>query len=335
MDQGGLLEDVLARAPGVADRLERHAERHGVGESSTLAVLFLRVAGPDGAADPHLVAWAVERALDGRRIRALPLWGHGPTSGSVGLVIADPAHRITPGMIGRLVDEIQVVARRQDPALAVSCGQGRRAASLAECGESLREAAAACAIGTRLKGAGSISDYDDLGAYPVLYEALRSRGSGIAATSLQERYLGAALRYEATTGLPLIDTLAVYFEQRGNVSATARALRINRQSLLYRLERFETLSGVNLTSPRDRFAVELAIRLSWVREDAAGTDPMTARAAPAASATRRRDGRRRASAAQSGSRYVDRSSSVTPSDLAAAAPTASRSVAASKRFSSG
>lgn len=74
-----------------------------------------------------------------------------------------------------------------------------------------------------------------------------------------ERYLGDALRYERECGLPLVDTLVAYFEHNANAAATARALGLNRQSLLYRLARFEWLAGVDLTAPTDRFALELAV----------------------------------------------------------------------------
>lgn len=97
------------------------------------------------------------------------------------------------------------------------------------------------------------------GVYPALHEAVHGEATRKAFAELVERYLGDALRYERECGLPLVDTLVAYFEHNANAAATARALGLNRQSLLYRLARFEWLAGVDLTAPTDRFALELAV----------------------------------------------------------------------------
>jgi purine catabolism regulator len=130
----------------------------------------------------------------------------------------------------------------------------------------MRQAEVTARIGDLLQGPGSTTAYQDLGAYPALYEALHADGSRSAFADLVDAYLGVAVRYERTYGLPILDTLAQFFAQHGNVAATARALGLNRQSLLYRLERFETLSGVDLDSPSERFALELALRCWPIRQ---------------------------------------------------------------------
>jgi len=98
-----------------------------------------------------------------------------------------------------------------------------------------------------------------VGAYPALYQAVNADDTRTAFAALVERYLGDAVRYERECGLPLVDTLVAYFAQNANAAATARALGLNRQSLLYRLARFEWLAGVDLAAPADRFALELAL----------------------------------------------------------------------------
>jgi PucR family transcriptional regulator, purine catabolism regulatory protein len=256
--QSELLVAVLNGTTGSPRDLERRAIALGFDPRSAFAVLHLRFASPSGTEGEmaDVARWSVQRALSGRHITALHAWD----GSDVTLMIPDGAGRVPEGVIRGLISDIATLARRQSTGTAVTCGIGRTAPNLAEVQGSFREAVTACRLGETLGGPGSTTDYRDLGPYPALYEALNSDRTGSAFQELQERYLGTVSRYEEETGLPLLETLAVLFAERGNVSATARTLRINRQSLLYRLERFEALSGIDLDSAVDRFGLELAVR---------------------------------------------------------------------------
>lgn len=258
--QSELLLAVLKEASGSPRELERRAIALGFDPRVPFAVIHVQIGATpgdenDGEELTEVARWAVQRALAGRRTSALQAWD----GSAVTLMLPDGAGWGAPRVNG-LLDDITAYVRRQDPSISVSCGIGRVAPSLAGVPESFREALSACQLGVALHGSGSTTSYSALGAYPALHEALNADGSASALQDLQERYLGVADRYEAETGLPLLETLTAFFEERGNVSATARALRINRQSLLYRLERFQVLSEVDLSSPVDRFALELALR---------------------------------------------------------------------------
>jgi hypothetical protein len=166
----------------------------------------------------------------------------------------------------QLLDHIVALVRRTAPSITVTRGIGPVAADARTSPASARLAAVTARLGGLLYGPGSSTSYSDLGPYPALYEALHADGTRSAFGDLVDRYLGVAARYEQEAGLPILDTLAAYFAERGNAAATARALGLNRQSLLYRLERFESLSGVDLGSPIDRFALELAVRCWPIRQ---------------------------------------------------------------------
>lgn len=59
----------------------------------------------------------------------------------------------------------------------------------------------------------------------------------------------------------LMATLAEYIKNNYNTSLTARELHIHRQSLLYRLEKIEALTGMSLKSHRDMFLLEVCTRI--------------------------------------------------------------------------
>jgi DNA-binding PucR family transcriptional regulator len=57
----------------------------------------------------------------------------------------------------------------------------------------------------------------------------------------------------------LVKTLKVYFDVGANASEAADRLFLHRNSMLYRLSRVETLTGLNLKDPRARLALQLGL----------------------------------------------------------------------------
>lgn len=260
--QSELVVSILSGGAAPLRELERRAIGLGFDPGKPFVVLFMSFHSPDvdeaGLSD--VGRWAVGRALSARHLTALQAWD------GVDATLMVPVERSSvPQVVRGMVDDVGKLARRHGASIEVDCGIGRIAPDLAAARDSYREAVTANRLGSKLHGHGGTTEHGELGAYPALHEALTSPGSSVAFADLHERYLGIAERYEQETGLPLLATLAMYFTQRGNVSATARELRINRQSLLYRLERFQALSDVDLSSPMDRFALELAVQMWRVR----------------------------------------------------------------------
>ena len=60
----------------------------------------------------------------------------------------------------------------------------------------------------------------------------------------------------------LAATAAAYLDQAGNVARAAVELGIHRQTLYYRLQRIEELTGLDLTDGRDRLTLHLALTLA-------------------------------------------------------------------------
>jgi hypothetical protein len=92
----------------------------------------------------------------------------------------------------------------------------------------------------------------DLLVFPVL---LRDRA---AITDLVRTVLGplAAARGGAQ---PMIDTLAAFFDNHGNTTATARKLHVSVRAVSYRLDRIKALTGYTPTEPTQRFTLEAAV----------------------------------------------------------------------------
>ncbi|MFS0750323.1 PucR family transcriptional regulator [Oceanobacillus sp. 1P07AA] len=70
------------------------------------------------------------------------------------------------------------------------------------------------------------------------------------------------IQYEADRQMDLIGTFTAFHQYRGNVSQTARSLHLHRQSLLYRLRKIESLTGLSLNNSDHLFLLELCLK-TW------------------------------------------------------------------------
>src|SRR6266704_389199 len=105
--------------------------------------------------------------------------------------------------------------------------------------ESLREAQQALEIGRRLFGDGQIHSFARLGIYRLLFYLHEQ--SELA--DFYQETLGPLIHYDSHSNSALIETLEAYFRCNGNLSETARAMHLHRNSLLYRLGRIEEILG--------------------------------------------------------------------------------------------
>jgi len=126
----------------------------------------------------------------------------------------------------------------------------------------LREAADAARVGAALERGGGLLAYRDLGAYRYLVPLADDE-------TPQDPYLDAVraiAAYDERRGSQLVATLERYLADRRSVTETARALTVHPNTLRQRLERIETLTGLELASA-DLLALELAVKLARLRPE--------------------------------------------------------------------
>ena len=59
----------------------------------------------------------------------------------------------------------------------------------------------------------------------------------------------------------LVKTLGAYLDANGNIASAARALYLNRHSLVYRLRKIADLTGLDVTEPDDRLMLEMCVKI--------------------------------------------------------------------------
>ena len=76
-----------------------------------------------------------------------------------------------------------------------------------------------------------------------------------------QRTLGALLDYDHKQNADLIKTLEAFFECHGNLSQTAEALIVHRNTLLYRMSRINEIAQIDLERPEIRLGLHLALAI--------------------------------------------------------------------------
>jgi Sugar diacid utilization regulator len=134
-----------------------------------------------------------------------------------------------------------------------SCGLGRIASSLESIPQAHREAQQALEIGRRLFGEGNLHSFSRLGIYRLLFHL--SDHSEL--DDFYQETLEPLLSHDTT----YIETLEGFFRCNGNLSEMARTMHFHRNSLLYRLNRIESLLGHSLEDPELRLSLQIALKI--------------------------------------------------------------------------
>lgn len=145
-------------------------------------------------------------------------------------------------------------ARNEYPDIPVLCGIGVPVSDLVAWRASFRQAGQALEMSRRLEAKKPLY-FPDLSVYRLLFQIEHNPELII----FQEEMLGSLLAQE--NSLELLRTLESYFAHNGNISQTAEALFIHRNTLIYRLERISTILNLDLEKPETRLALQLALHI--------------------------------------------------------------------------
>jgi len=146
----------------------------------------------------------------------------------------------------------------EQPDHPMRCGIGAPADDLGEWNTSFRQAGQALEMARRL-GEKKPLYFPDLSVYRLLLQIEQSP----ELIAFQEEMLGPLLAYEG--GRELLRTLEAYFEKNGNLSQTAEALFVHRNTLLYRMDRIGEITHLDLDRSETRLAVQLALHIARMR----------------------------------------------------------------------
>ncbi len=129
-------------------------------------------------------------------------------------------------------------------------------ASIDSLGRALEEAGEAATYAARVGSGPSVHWFRDLGVECLLIRL----ADGPELARFVESTLRTLLDHDATSNSPLLPTLHAYLDHGGKKVSTARALRVERRSLYYRLAHIEQLIGQRLDDRETLVRLEVALR---------------------------------------------------------------------------
>ncbi|MDM5198101.1 PucR family transcriptional regulator ligand-binding domain-containing protein [Fictibacillus enclensis] len=162
----------------------------------------------------------------------------------------NPAHHF--------LDLVERRLRNLLPDVVISWGIGGAQETIAGFKTGFDHAQTALQIGRKKKGAGHRVLYENTKVDRVLLTLAQNKEMKEIIVSAIEPLI----QYDQQRNMDLIGTFRTYNECHGNVSQTARLLNLHRQSLLYRLRKVETLTGLSLIDTDDLFLLDLSIK-TW------------------------------------------------------------------------
>jgi purine catabolism regulator len=165
----------------------------------------------------------------------------------------------TPEEIGtahQLARRLRSQLKADFPDMLLAAGVSGPVITLSRWPETHEQAVQAMEVGLRLR-TDDLVDYHSLGVYRLL-----SKLDNIPTVhEFSLEVIGPLVTYDAEHRSNLVQTVREYFDHHGNVSQTAEALFIHRNTLLYRLERIQELTGHDLNQSDQRLALHLALKL--------------------------------------------------------------------------
>ncbi len=177
---------------------------------------------------------------------------------------SDGANMSTAQELERRVRE-QIEA--EFPEARLVAGISGPAANLSEWPTVYREAVQAMRLGQRLN-LNRLVDFHSLGVFQLLGQIEDIP----AVRAFCEQVIGPLVKYDEEHRSSLVQTMDAYFAHHGNISQTAESLFIHRNTLLYRLDRIQELTGQNLNQADMRLAMHLALKLWRLRPEAHAAD---------------------------------------------------------------
>lgn len=134
---------------------------------------------------------------------------------------------------------------------------------LAQWPEVYTQALQAMQVGERLNLANQIVEFNSLGVFQLLCELESIQ----TVRDFAQQIIGPLAEYDEQHRGSLVKTVDAYFAHHGNISQTAESLFVHRNTLLYRMERIQELTGQDLNNSDMRLSLHLALKLWRLRPD--------------------------------------------------------------------
>lgn len=173
------------------------------------------------------------------------------------IIFLEVTKESTTDSVDHFLDLLERRLHHLFPGLTFSWGIGKHKGGIGDFSQSFKKAKAALDMGRTQIGIGKRLKFDEMRMNRLLLNlAINEEVQEIIAAPILP-----LVEYDEKRDMDLINTFKGYNRNSGNVSQTARELNLHRQSLLYRLRKIESLTGLSLVNPDDLFLLDFSIRV--------------------------------------------------------------------------
>jgi purine catabolism regulator len=143
------------------------------------------------------------------------------------------------------------------PAWPVTVGIGGACDSASAIARSYAQARRALETAQRFGGQGDVVAFEDLGVYRLLFHVT----DPAELSGFIDQVLGRLLEYDQRHSSDFLRTLGTFLSLNGNVQGTARELSLHVNSVTYRLQRIQAITGLDLEQSEDRLLAQVALKI--------------------------------------------------------------------------
>ncbi len=159
----------------------------------------------------------------------------------------------------RIIEQVE----NEFPDASLYGGISGPAQTLQDWPQAYDEALQAMQLAQRLKITNEVVAFNSLGVYNLLYE-LEGQAE---VRAFADEIMRPLVEYDQNNRGSLIKTVDAYFTHHGNISQTAESLFVHRNTLLYRMDRIQELTNLQLDQANMRLALHLSLKLWQLRPD--------------------------------------------------------------------
>jgi hypothetical protein len=132
---------------------------------------------------------------------------------------------------------------------------------------SYAQARRAAEVALRFGRRGEVVTFDDLGFYRLLFQI----GDRAELRAFVDQVLGQLLAYDQKHKTDFVQTIATYLAKDNSLQATAKELYVHVNTAAYRLQRIQTITGLDLSKTEDCLLARVALMI--LEDEGVGTSP--------------------------------------------------------------
>ncbi|MFO7815080.1 MAG: PucR family transcriptional regulator ligand-binding domain-containing protein [Halanaerobiales bacterium] len=171
------------------------------------------------------------------------------------LIALCPGEEENKDAVKKLADKVINVIDQNDRKL-VNVGVGNFKEDIINLDESYSQAKRAINVANKLNKDSQVYFFEELGVYKLLYQIDKDEKN-----SFLENSIIPLLNYDKAHNTELLKTLRAFFEENGNLTNVAKKIYIHYNTVHYRLQRIEKITGLSLDNPDDKLNLEIALKM--------------------------------------------------------------------------